>query len=240
MAINFKSLGTKLATKAVPKPVVQQKVPTRTTVAPVRTTTVAPTFNNPYTAALTYSMPKQAAPVAAPATQSLAQNIANMVGAQNVYKGPLFGEVLPFEQAWGKMLPAATEEANAQINPFLQRDLRNQLNSYNLGLANTGAWRFGFGGRGSMEAETERNRKAQVLDLLNQRQSGFKQLFYDPTEQAFQRAIELGQTPTAPNINTMPTWAEFNAKYNQNANAVPGTNMVPALHQTMGAGGYSI
>ena len=67
-----------------------------------------------------------------------------------------------------------------------------------------------MGGFGGIEADIERARKAQILDWLNARQQGFRELFYDPSEAAFTRAIELGQTPTTP---TVPTWEGFMRRY---------------------------
>ena len=57
-----------------------------------------------------------------------------------------------------------------------------------------------------MAAESERSRKAQMLDYLNMQQRGYKELFYDPAEVDFNRAMEFGQTPETP---VAPTWEDF-------------------------------
>lgn len=193
--------GTQLANKAsAPKTV----TPTTTT----RTPTTYKTSGYTPSVAQSVAQPAQVAP-----QMDLAQQYANMAGAQNVYKGPMFNQVLPFYQAWEKMQPMAQAEAEAQINPFVQRqygqDYGNMMNQ----MAQQGSGRFGaaMGNVGALQAETERNRRAQLLDWIGQRRQGFEQLFYNPSETAFNQAIERGQTPTAP---TIPTWDQFNKQYN--------------------------
>jgi hypothetical protein len=144
-------------------------------------------------------------------------------GANNVYNGPLFSEVLPYEKAWGALKPTIEAEGATQVNPFVQRDLNKNLYSYYTGLAGQGGQRFGYKGAGSMEAAAEATRKAQILDWVNQREQGYKTLFYDPAQKAFNQAIEYGQSPTAPKI---PTWEEmaklYGSTYNQNSAPVAG------------------
>lgn len=157
------------------------------------------------------SAPAQAA--AAPQTQAatqqtLANQYAEMAGAKNVYKGPVFSEVLPLQKAWDQFDPLAQQEAEAQINPFVNRQLRQDSRNMYAGLASSGGGRFGraMGGIGSLQADAERNRNAQIYDWKNTRRQGFEELFYNPSEKAFNRAIELGQTPTTPKV---PTWNEL-------------------------------
>jgi len=149
--------------------------------------------------------PTPPAPAPAPA---LPEQFAEMAGARDVYTGPLFSEVLPFYKAWETLLPTVEQEAAAQIDPFIQRELRQQQQEYGTQLARTGGGRFGraLGGFGAIEAEAERRRRAQLLDWIGQRRRGFEELFYRPAEEAFMRSIELGRTPEAP---TMPTWEEY-------------------------------
>lgn len=153
-----------------------------------------------------------------PPQTNLAQDFANMAGANNVYKGPLFSQVLPFYQAWQKLLPTVQQEGATQINPFIQRALGQQTRAYNTGLATTGGGRFGrgVGGVGSIQAEMERQRKSQLQDWTNTQQQGFQNLFYNPTEQAWNRAAELGQNPKTPEI---PTWDQFTKQYGTGGNS---------------------
>lgn len=146
------------------------------------------------------------------AASAMPQQFANQVGADKVFRGPVFSEALPYQQAWNRLLPTVTQEAEAQINPYVQRQLSGDLNNYYRQQAATGGGRFGFGGAGQIQAESDRNRKAQTLDWVNTRQQGFNDLFYKPAEQAYNRAIELGQTPTTPKV---PTWEELTKQYSQ-------------------------
>ncbi len=143
----------------------------------------------------------------------IAKQVANMIGANQVYKGPLFTEVLPFYKAWGQMLPAAQQEAQSMINPFIQRELGQQMQQFQQGLARTGGGRFGqaLGGGGAIEAEMERQRRAQMLDWINQRRQGFEELFYNPAQEAWTQAIELGKKK--PKIPKIPTWNQFTKQY---------------------------
>lgn len=131
---------------------------------------------------------------------AIQDDIAKLVGTDTVYKGPVFGEVLPFYQAWESLLPMYQEEARAQISPFIQRQLQRDLGQLNRNLAGSGMWRFsGARSGGGIKANAQREQTAQELDWLGQRQQGFKELFYDPAEQAWTRAIQLGQNPDIPN-----------------------------------------
>jgi len=145
---------------------------------------------------------------AAPATTNLAEQYSNQAGANKTYKGPVFSQVLPFQNAWSSLLPTVEAEGASQINPFIQRDLNAQSRGFLNQLASTGGGRLGraTGGLGEIQAGAERDRKAQLLDWINQRKSGFENLFYNPSRDAFNNAIELGQTPTTPKI---PTYGDF-------------------------------
>jgi len=150
------------------------------------------------------------APTPTPATtttgSNLANTYANQAGANLVSKGPVFSQVLPFSKAWEQLLPAAEAEAIQQISPGIERQLRTSLDSYYKGLAGRGGGRFGGSQVGNLQAEAERNKKSQTLDWLQQRRAGFNELFYKPSETAYNKGLELGNVGTVP---TIPTWSEF-------------------------------
>lgn len=162
--------------------------------------------------AATKTMSPQPVPAPAPATpapaKDVAKDFANQAGAGNVYKGPVFEEVLPFYKAWEGLLPMVEQEAAAEINPSMQRQLRSASENIYNQMAASGGGRFGssWGQLGDAYAQNEQQRKSLTADWLNQRRQGFKTLWYDPSQTAFNRAIELGQTPNAPKI---PTYTEY-------------------------------
>lgn len=135
---------------------------------------------------------------------ALSDQFANQAGSGSVYKGPLFSEILPYEKAWGMMLPAVQQEAASLIDPFIERDLRSATRSYMNDLAGSGGGRFGrgVGGVGNIFAQSEQNRKAQMEDFINAREQGFEQGIYNPSEEAWMRAIDLGQSQKAKKIAT--------------------------------------
>ena len=149
----------------------------------------------------------------------LDQQYAEEAGANDVYQGPGFYEILPYTQAWESIKPYATEEAAAFVNPYVQRDLATQMRNYYANLASTGGGRSGraIGQQGNLWATAEQNRKAQTLDWLAQREQGFKNLFYDPAQQAWQEATELGNMPVT------PTWEELAKQMGY----TPGTQPTP-------------
>lgn len=144
--------------------------------------------------------------------RAMPQQFANQVGADKVYGGPVFSQVLPFYDSWEKLLPTVQQEAASQINPYIDRQLSGDLNKYYQNMAAQGGGRFGFSGAGQIGANAEQQRRAQTLDWVNTRQQGYRDLFYNPAEQAFNRSIELGQTPTTPKV---PTWDELTKQYSQ-------------------------
>lgn len=153
-------------------------------------------------------------------TNSIVDNAVNSVGGNNVQKNPVFGEVLPFENAWDQLKGMAGQEAFAQISPELKRQLNASLSNYYKGLAGRGGGRFGFGGAGSLDAAAQRDLAAQTADWVNQKKEGFKNLWYDPSEKAYNKGLETSATPTTP---TVPTWAEFMTK-NYSGSQIPNTN----------------
>lgn len=144
---------------------------------------------------------------------NLAQDIAKQSGTGSVYSGPLFSEVLPFYKAWETLLPQVKNEAYSQINPFIQRDLKNNVRDYTYNVLAGGGNRFGraIGQLGKFRANAQRDLTSQTQDWVNSRQQGFQSLFYDPAAQAWERAMMLGQKPTAPKI---PTWGQFSNQFN--------------------------
>jgi hypothetical protein len=168
--------------------------------------------------------PQPAAQQAAAPAQpvDVAKNFANQAGADSVYKGPVFSEVLPFYKAWEGLMPMVEQEANSEINPSMQRQLRQASEGIYNQMSNTGGGRFGsaWGQLGTAQASNEQARRSQVLDWMNQRRQGFKSLWYDPSEQAFNRAIELGKTPTSP---VAPTYED----YQKTLNPTPTTPTTP-------------
>jgi len=144
--------------------------------------------------------------------------------AKNVYKGPGFQDVLPFYKSWEKLLPAAQGAAAEQVNPELNRQYNTQLMNTMYGIAQGG-------GRGSqtwgnvsqLGAETERQRKAGILDWLNKYQQGYRELFYNPAQEAFNRATTLNPTKT-PTVAGMPTsWNDFMKQYQPGTETGMGT-----------------
>jgi hypothetical protein len=144
------------------------------------------------------------------AQQGAVENVVNQVGGDKVYKGPVFGQVMPYAQTWNALKPAFEQEAYSMINPESRRALTDAMSAYMNQQASQGGGRFGFRGQGSLLAEAERNRKAQVQDWLNTREQGFQQLFYNPSQEAFNQAIEFGQTPNTP---VAPTYEDFMKTY---------------------------
>lgn len=161
-------------------------------------------------------------PAAAAPAKNTAKDIANQAGAGNVYKGPVFEEVLPFYKAWEGLLPMVQQEAESEINPGMQRQLRQASeNIYNQMAGGGGRFGSSWGQLGDAYAQNEQQRKSLTADWLNQRRQGFKSLWYDPSQTAFNRAIELGQTPGAPKI---PTYAEYQKMLNPTTPSPGGDN----------------
>jgi len=157
-------------------------------------------------------------PVAQPAAQP-AQPIADQYAAQGVAAGqavsarPSFQEAMPFYDAWGRLAPQATLAAESQVNPEMVRQYKAQSGDYMRGMTSAGGQRFGTGlaGLGEMKAAAERERNAQLQDWLGAYQKGYKELFYSPSETAWNLA-----TTQAPNQDLLkiPTWADVYDKYN--------------------------
>lgn len=152
-----------------------------------------------------------AAPTASPTpnVDALVKKFAEAGGTAPT--APVFREVLPFEQAWGRFAPTYEQMGRGQINPYLDRQQAQQDRAYNLQQAGGGGWRFGRGGLGTIEADTERQRKSQMQDWMNLGRSGFQGTFYDPAEKAWTRGLELGKTKEElmGNIKMPTTWDQF-------------------------------
>jgi len=146
---------------------------------------------------------------------SLADSYAQPgVDAGKAADQPSFQEALPFYKAWEGFVPQASQAAASQINPEAQRQLKSNLYDYNMGMAGAGGQRFGraLGGVGDLRAAAERNRQGQMQDWLNQYQQGYKKLFYEPSETAWNRAITQGTNPDN-TLKEIPTWDDVYSRY---------------------------
>ena len=143
--------------------------------------------------------------------QGLAQQIAQPL-TERVYKGPLFHEVLPWEGFYGQFQQPLEQKAAGIVDPFVQRALGQAQRGIMSNLAQTGGGYFGRGvGRlGAAQAQSEADRKAQMLDYMGQYRDTLRN-YYDLMGSDFQRATELNplQTPNTPNI---PTWEQLKGK----------------------------
>jgi hypothetical protein len=150
-----------------------------------------------------------------PKSTTLADEYAQTgVNAGKAADQPSFQEALPFYKAWEGFVPQASRAAASQINPEAQRQLKSNLYDYNMGMAGAGGQRFGraLGGVGDLRAAAERNRQAQMQDWLNQYQQGYKTLFYEPSETAWNRAITQGTNPDN-TLTEIPSWEDVYSRY---------------------------
>lgn len=169
----------------------------------------------------TYNIPgTQAVAKPSPAPVQTSQTIAEQYAApiveqaQNI--GPSFQEVMPFYDAWERLVPQATNAAASQVNPEVMRGLKTNMYDYMNNLTARGGQRFGRGlsGVGDIRASAERDRQAQLQDWLNQYRQGFSTLFYEPSQEAWNRATTQGGTPDE-SLKNMPGWDEYAQKYGQ-------------------------
>lgn len=146
----------------------------------------------------------------------MATNLAQQYASSQIqpYNSPLFSEVLPFTKAWEAIAPQAKSAGVSQINPEAMRQYNTQYQGYMNDMASSGGGRFGraWGGVGSLQAESERQRQASIQDWLNQYQQGYKQLFYDPSQQAWDSAITMGKAPNQ-TLKQTPTWDQLYGQY---------------------------
>ncbi|MHA1305424.1 MAG: hypothetical protein ACTSPI_17125 [Candidatus Heimdallarchaeaceae archaeon] len=135
--------------------------------------------------------------------------------AETIGEIPSFQEVLPFYSAWQRIVPQATLAAQSQINPEAIRQQRTAQRGYMGNLASSGGQRFGRGlaGRGEIKASGERERLAQLQDWLSQYQQGYNQLFYQPSESAWNQALTQGIRPDS-SLANIPTWDDLYDRYN--------------------------
>lgn len=140
-------------------------------------------------------------------SQSLAEQYA-APAVDQAPTGPTFSEVLPFYEAWGKLQPQADLAIGQQIDPEIQRNLKSTTRDYMGQLASSGGGRFGRaqGGVGAIQAQSARDRAAQLEDWRSTYRTGFQDLFYKPSEEAWTKGMTLGTQQTRPEI---PTWADF-------------------------------
>lgn len=120
---------------------------------------------------------------------------------------PVFSEVLPFYKAWERFVPQVTQASNQVINPEIARARRQAMGEATNQIYSSGGNRFGeaFGQLGQIDASARRQKEALLQDYLGQYRSGFENLWYNPTETAYNRAITQGK-----NFNyKIPTWEDF-------------------------------
>ena len=124
------------------------------------------------------------------------------------------------DTAWQGMVPQATLVAQSQVNPESIRQYNQAYEGYMGNLVNTGGQRFGRGfdggglsGIGNLKAGAERNRLGQIQDWLNAYKQGYQEMFYNPSQQAWEQSRNMGITPTPQDIQ-LPSWEDY---YNQNS-----------------------
>lgn len=132
---------------------------------------------------------------------------------------PQFQNVLPFYESWGKIQPGALLAAESQIRPEAMRQYNSMYNDYMSGMASAGGQRFGTGlaGVGNLKAASSRDYNAMMQDWLGQQRSGFENLWYNPSMDAWNKArtqVKPGGTMEAINI---PTWEEYAGTYGKPA-----------------------
>lgn len=168
--------------------------------------------------------PKPAPTPAAPQPTLAEQYTKPIVDkAAQIAKIPTFQQALPFYDAWSGIVPQATRAAESQINPEVMRDYNQAYESYMGNLVSKGGQRFGRGfsadnygggmaGIGGLKAASERNRQGQLQDWLNQYQQGYKQMFYEPSQQAWEASRTQGIKPDQ-SLTNVPTWSDLYGKY---------------------------
>lgn len=158
-------------------------------------------------------------------------SLANQYASTGVTSGENASQMGSFKEKvgdlftlWRGLEPQATAAAESQINPEIMRNYLPQRENLMGNLASTGGYRMGRGfnpegsvtglaSLGSLKASTERNRQAQLQDWLNQYRTGFNELWYTPSETAWNKATTQGSTPSSA-LTKIPTWNEVYSKYN--------------------------
>lgn len=115
-------------------------------------------------------------------------------------------------EQWDLMQPAAMNAAAQAVDPELQRGYNKNYGNLTRQLAGSGAGSFGrgLGQIGSLQAETARQRAAQLYDVVNQYRAGFENLYYNPTWESWKNSLTNYGTADTPK---MPSWDEFYANY---------------------------
>lgn len=133
---------------------------------------------------------------------------------KNAAEIPQYENVMPFYDAWGRMVPQATMAAESQINPESLRQYNSAYGQYMSGMTSAGGQRFGraLGEVGNIKATAERDRQAQLQDWLNAYQTGYKDLFYNPSRDAWNTARTQANFDSKQ--YTIPTWNDVYEKYN--------------------------
>jgi hypothetical protein len=163
--------------------------------------------------------PQPAATPTATPQQTLAQQYTDPLTGQlkSAAEIPQYENVMPFYDAWGRMIPQATIAAESQINPESLRNYNSAYGQYMSGMTSAGGQRFGraLGEVGNIKATAERDRLSQLQDWLNAYQTGYKDLFYNPSRDAWNKArtqVKPGGTMEA--TPAIPSWDDVYQKYN--------------------------
>lgn len=161
---------------------------------------------------------------------STSADLANQYASTGVTSGENASSTGSFKEKVGDLLtlweglkPQATAAAESQINPEILRNYLPQKEGLMGNLASTGGYRMGRGfdpegsitglaSLGALKASTERERQSQLQDWLNQYQTGFNELWYTPSETAWNAATTQGTTPNS-SLTTIPTWSDLYSKY---------------------------
>lgn len=124
------------------------------------------------------------------------------IGSNYFLGGPqanqVFGDVLPFDQAWGAILPLISEAIQYNVDPEIQRQFGQAQRGLTANLAATGGGAFssGIAQMGALEADSMR-RKNELSKLFeDQYRQGFESLWYNPTQDAYNKALTQGKTPS--------------------------------------------
>lgn len=137
--------------------------------------------------------------------------------------GDVFGEKMPYYDSWEQLEPFARQQAASMVNPEAMRQFDQAQQGYMSGMASSGGGRFGraWGGMGGMEAEAERNRQAQMQDLVNLYQQGYTDMFYNPAQEAWGKGLTQAKAPVMPILPGQQ----------------PGNNLQPVVGQPVPGGG---
>jgi len=128
---------------------------------------------------------------------------------------PLPSDLWDYNKVWGGFRNPVQELAAQQINPEVTRQYRQNLRGIQSNLGSQGGFRFGAGrGQiGSLKAQSERDRIAQIGDWENWFRTGVYDPLYQSAYGNFQRALSSGLKPSR--VISVPRWEDLFDKYNQ-------------------------